>query len=199
MRKFKIIGLTGPTGSGKTALANYFAEKGFRLINADDVARGQTAPGMPCVKALTSVFGDSIIDEDGALVRKRLAALAFSDKDKTLLLNQITHPFVYLKVFELIREYSAQGEEKILFDAPQLLESNGDVLCDSVIAVLCPKDVRAERIIRRDGITRQQAYLRINAQKDDAFYKDRADFVIDNLGDLDSLYKKADAVLRQIL
>ncbi len=198
MRKFKIIGLTGPTGSGKTLIAEYFAKKGYTIINADKIARQVTSPHSVCLKTLAGAFGNEIINPDGSLDRKKLASLAFANKEQTQLLNDITHPFVYLEVFKKLRELSQIGVSRFIYDAPQLLESNGDMMCDFVISVICSKQIRIDRIKARDNINSKQALERINVQMPDEYYKKRSDFCIYNDSDLQSLYAKADEVLNII-
>ncbi|MCH5300852.1 MAG: dephospho-CoA kinase [Ruminococcus sp.] len=198
MRNHKIIGLTGPTGSGKSAVAKYFEENGYKIIDADKIAREVTSKGSPCLKTLTAVFGKEILNEDNSLNRKILARIAFSTKENTQLLNDITHPFVYLKVIKIANEYIANGNTKIIYDAPLLFESNGELLCDYVISVLCSKEQRIKRIMRRDNIPLEQANLRINAQHSDDFYKNKSDFCIDNNSDLENLHVNVQKILTEI-
>lgn len=198
MRNYKIIGLTGTTGSGKSALASYFAKKGFKIIDADKIAKAVTAPGSVCLKTLCSAFGGEILKPDGSLNRKALACAAFSSKENTQALNDITHPFVYLGALKTAREYIDGGCTKIIYDAPQLFESNGDLMCDYVISVLCPRDIRLERIIRRDGLTPEQAKQRINAQYSNEFFIKNSDFCVYNNSDLENLYFQADEILKKI-
>lgn len=198
MRNYKIVGLTGPTGSGKSAVAQFFEENGYKIIDADKIAREVTSKGTPCLKTLAAVFGKEILNEDESLNRKSLADIAFSSKKNTQLLNDITHPFVYLKVLKIANEYIAQGNTNIIYDAPLLFESNGELLCDYVISVLCPKELRVKRIMERDNISSEQANLRINAQHSDDFYKNKSDFCIDNNSNLENLYIKSHKILNQI-
>ncbi len=198
MRNYKIIGLTGPTGSGKSEVAKYFEKNGYKIIDADKIAREVTLRGSPCLKTLSAVFGEEILNEDNSLNRKALARIAFSSKENTQLLNDITHPFVYLKVMKIINEYIANGNTKIIYDAPLLFESSGELLCDYVISVLCSREQRIKRIMKRDNISSEQAGLRINAQHSDDFYKNKSDFCIDNNSDLENLYINADKILKEI-
>ncbi len=198
MRNFKIIGLTGPTGSGKSAFADYLQTKGFKIINADKIVREITSPNTVCLKTLCSAFGNEILNADHSLNRKALAKIAFSTKENTQLLNDITHPFVYLQVLKLIREYIENGHTNIVYDAPLLFESNGDIMCDYTLSVLCPVEKRIKRIINRDNLTLEQAQSRINAQHNDDFYIERSDFIIYNNSDLENLCKQADEFLAKI-
>lgn len=198
MRNFKIIGLTGPTGSGKSAFADYLKQKGFKITDADKIARQVTSPDTVCLKTLCSAFGNEILNSDNSLNRKALAKIAFSTKENTQLLNNITHPFVYLEVLKQIDEYIKSGHTNILYDAPLLFESNGHIMCDYTLSVLCPVEKRIERIIKRDNLTLEQAKSRINAQHKDEFYAKRSDFIVNNNSDLQNLYKQADEFLLKI-
>lgn len=197
MRNFKIVGLTGPTGSGKSSLAAYLVKKGFVLIDADLLARKVLEPGSVCLQTLVSAFGKEILNEDQSLRRKKLAAAAFSSQKSTQLLNDITHPFVYLQALKDIKSFLAKGHKYILYDAPLLLESNGDLLCDYVLTVVCPKEERIKRIMRRDSLSPEDALQRIRRQQPDAFYTQNADFVVHNTMDLHHLYRETDRFLRQ--
>lgn len=198
MRNFKIIGLTGPTGSGKGTVANYLQKKGYKVIDADSIVRQVTSPNTVCLKTLCSAFGNEILNSDNSLNRKALAKIAFSTKENTQLLNDITHPFVYLQVLKLIGEYIENGHTNIVYDAPLLFESNGHIMCDYTLSVLCPVEKRMERIINRDNLTAEQAQSRINAQHNDEYYINRSDYTLNNDNDLQSLYNQIDKVLKKI-
>lgn len=198
MRNFKIIGLTGPTGSGKGTVAKYLQTKGYKVIDADSIVRQVTSPNTVCLKTLCSAFGNEILNSDNSLNRKALAKIAFSTKENTQLLNDITHPFVYLQVLKLIGEYIESGHTNIVYDAPLLFESNGHIMCDYTLSVLCPVEKRMERIINRDNLTAEQAQSRINAQHNDEYYIKRSDYTLNNDKDLQSLYNQIDKVLQKI-
>ena len=198
MRNFKIIGLTGPTGSGKGTVAKYLQTKGYKVIDADSIVRQVTSPNTVCLKTLCSAFGNEILNSDNSLNRKALAKIAFSTKENTQLLNDITHPFVYLHVLKLIGEYIESGHTNIVYDAPLLFESNGHIMCDYTLSVLCPVEKRMERIINRDNLTAEQAQSRINAQHNDEYYINRSDYTLNNDNDLQSLYNQIDKVLQKI-
>lgn len=198
MRNYKIIGLTGPTGSGKSAFAEYLEKKGFIIISADKIAREVTAPHSVCLKTLAAAFGNRILNDDASLNRKALAKIAFSSKESTFLLNDITHPFIYLKVLKNAKEYIEKGNTNIIYDAPLLFESNGDLMCDYVISVLCSKEKRIKRIMLRDSITEEQAAQRISAQHSDEFYTKSSDYCVCNNSDLENLYLQADKILKAL-
>lgn len=175
-----ILGLTGKTGAGKSTVAAYLREKGCFIIDGDEAAREIVLPGMPALKSLSEEFGKDIINADGTLDRKALAKKAFSSRENTELLNKITHPFIKRRFEELIAFAKKEGYRTAVIDAAALLESDCRELCEKIIVVHAPEDVRLERILKRDGITREQAYIRMNGQKDDDYYLSRADFIIRN-------------------
>ena len=172
-----IIGLTGPTGSGKTSASLVAEALGYKIINCDLLAR-KAVERQDALSALTEAFGSDIIEE-GRLNRAALAKKAFVSEDKTELLNKTVLPFIVA----LIKEEIEKAEEnKILLDAPTLYESGADSLCSSVIAVLSSKENRRVRILERDGITEQAAELRLSAGKNDDYYKEKTQHIIYNDG-----------------
>ncbi len=192
MRKYKIIGLTGPTGSGKSIIGEFLKENEVvKIIDTDEIAREATKNKSACAVSLNAVFGGDLLDENGDIIRMKLASRAFSTKEDTKLLNDIVHPWVFLKVFEKINEYKEQNVKYIFIDAPVLIESNGNAMCDIVVSVLADEETRINRVIKRDNITLSQAKLRINAQNNDEFYVRNSDYVIYNDKDLESIKNKS--------
>lgn len=188
-----IIGLTGPTGAGKSSAAKLCEKLNLQLIDCDKVARQAVEKGSDGLKALVTAFGDGILNPDGTLNRKKLASIAFASPDKTQLLNDTTFPF--------IKELVLKGTEKgnTLLDAPTLFESGINEICFKTVAVLCQKQIRKARIITRDNLTEEEALLRMKAGKDDAFYIKNADYIIyNNSGEVEFL-NQFEATLTEIL
>lgn len=172
-----IIGLTGPTGAGKSMASSVALELGYKVIDCDKLARVAVEKGTDGLKSLVEVFGEDILNPDKTLNRKVLAKKAFVSSDKTELLNKTILPHIVKLV-----EKEAVGD-KILLDAPTLFESGIDSMCDKTLAVLCDVDTRLSRIMERDGIDKENALLRIGAGKPDEFYNKNADYIIYNNGD----------------
>ena len=198
MKKCRIIGLTGQSGSGKSTVAGFLEQNGFYVINADLLVRKIYESGSPCLKTIAAVFGDDIITENGTPDRKMLAERAFSSKQNTALLSSIVHPFVTAKLFAEIKKAAESGVTTIVYDAPQLFESNADVICDEIISVTAEKSVRLERICKRDNISKENALMRMNAQLDEEFFRENSDYIIENNSDISSLNIQLEGLIKQL-
>ncbi len=173
----KIIGLTGPTGAGKSTAAKEFARLGANCIDADQVAR-KVVEEPECLRELQRAFGEEIV-ADGKLNRPGLAAKAFASPEKTEQLNAITHPRIKEEIFRQIEAYVQAGAKMVLIDGAVLLESGMGSRLDAVVAVLADPETRLQRILRRDGISPEQALQRMSIQKDQAYYRRISDYQID--------------------
>ncbi len=176
----KIIGLTGLTGAGKSTVAQKLMAYGCYHIDADKVARQVINSNENVKNKLKERFGDDVINADGTTNRPILASRAFANADSTNALNEITHPAVTEKIKSIIKDMEKIGYRGVIIDAIALFESGEDKLCDFTVAVIAPLDIRLERIMERDNITKEKALERINAQKDESFFTKKADFVLWN-------------------
>lgn len=188
-----IIGLTGPTGAGKSSVSRLCEGLGLRHVDCDIIARRAVEKGSEGLSALTEVFGEEILNPDATLNRKRLAQLAFSSKNSTELLNKTIFPFIK----KLVLKETENG--KILLDAPTLFESGIDSICHKTVAVLSDREIRLARIKRRDNLSEEDALLRLNAGKDDNFYTKNANYIIYNNKSEDEFLHEAKQVLSEIL
>ncbi len=175
-----VIGLTGKTGAGKTTVAKFLKENGCFIIDGDIVARQISEKGSECLEALCEAFGNDILDENGALIRSALAKKAFKDRESTNLLNSITHPFIKKDFISQLRKAERKGYKAAIIDAAALLESDCKDLCEKIIVVTAPENIRAERVAKRDKISKEQITLRIKAQREDEYYLSKADVVFRN-------------------
>lgn len=195
----RIIGVTGPSGVGKGAVSEYMATKhGFKVIDADKVYHDIISAPSDCVKELAEHFGDCILNENGGIDRRALSKMVFGEenKEKLSLLNEITHKYVIAEINKLISAYSSEGAEVTVIDAPLLIEAGVNKICDCVLAVYADKNLRAERIAKRDGIDLESALLRINSQKPYEFYDSNCDFFLTNNLRLNELGLFVDSFLR---
>lgn len=190
-----IIGLTGGSGTGKSTVSEMFRQKGAGVVNADVVYHRLCSENQEMLAELAKAFG-SIVTKDGNLNRPALAKIVFSDAEKLERLNRITLPYIRQASIE---EIKAQCQREIvLYDAPTLFETGADTLCEDVIAVLAPKEMRISRIVARDKITQEAARARIEAQPTDAFYHAKCRWILQNDSDLETLQSKVDAVWVQL-
>ena len=195
----KIIGLCGGSGSGKGVVGSFFAKNGFLVIDTDKVYREITDNKSHCLDALVCEFGSEILTSVGGLDRKKLAEIVFSDKKKLRVLNSITHKFILDRVRSVIADSKNDGYVGYIVDAPLLYESGFDKECDCVIAVVSDVNVRVERIVKRDGISREAALKRISSQTSDEHISSIADFTLENNGDIELLERKVIEIIEKII
>lgn len=190
-----VIGLTGQSGSGKSFLSGRFSERGIPVIDADTVSHQVTGCNPGCLRALRAAFGNDVFEPDGTLNRKKLGAVVFSDPAKLERLNQTVFPFITREIDRMIAAEETAGNRLLLLDAPTLYEAGADKFCRYVVAVCAPLEFRLRRIMERDSLTREGALLRISAQKDEAYYADRANLVLHNDGTKEEFLRKAEELI----
>lgn len=190
-----IYGITGPSGSGKSILCEYFSLHGIPHINADALYHEMLVPPSAVVDALHSAFGDAIMNEEGGIDRRALSAIVFHSPEKLDTLNKVVLPLVLCEMRRRISLLKTEGVSAVAIDAPTLIESGFHTECDTVIAVLSSKAKRIERIIARDNISEERAKARIEAQKPDSFYTDAADVVLQNDGNREALFSQAASLI----
>ncbi len=188
-----VIGLTGPTGAGKSSVTAVAEELGFKVVDCDKLARVAVEKGSDGLDAVVNVFGDDILNSDGTLNRAVLAQKAFSTPENTELLNKTLLPYIMMLVREEI------DCDKVLLDAPTLFESGADSICDEVITVISDEKTRLARIMERDGIDEEAALLRIKAGKPDEFYIEKTDNIVYNDCELSVFNLKIQKLITKLL
>ncbi len=195
------VGLTGPTGAGKGLFCLAASQfKGIYSIDTDLTARRVVEKASPCLIELTQQFGDGILNNDGTLNRGLLAEIAFSNEQKHLLLNKITHKYILIDIEQEIKKAKACGSVMCIVDAPLLFESGADSFCDVTVCVLGNAEQRLLRIMQRDSITRETALIRINSQASDEFYISRCDYALyNNNNDTNDFICQAKQLIEKLL
>ncbi len=190
----KIIGITGPTGAGKSLVCKHFEELNIPTIDADRVYHSMLLPPSECLDAIRRSFGDGVFTPDGKLDRARLASIVFANPKKLDLLNKTVLGRVLTELRLIIADYRRRGFDAVVVDAPTLIESGFYKECTAVISVLAPKEDRLARIIERDCLEETAAKQRINAQKSDDFYREHSDYMIFNDKNSEALKAALDGI-----
>jgi dephospho-CoA kinase len=194
----RVVGLTGGIASGKSTFAAALRARGVPVVDADALARAAVAPGTAALAEIARTFGAAVLGPDGALDRKRMAALVFADPAARARLEAITHPAVRVAMAEETARLAAAGHDLVFYDTPLLYEVGLERTLDSVVVVLAPPAVQRARLVARDGLTPADADARIAAQLPIAEKAARADFVVENAGAPDALGAKADRLLADL-
>ena len=172
----KKIGLTGGIGSGKSTIAEHFKSKGIPVYIADTEAR-LIMQDAKVVEAIKNAFGTAIY-ENNQLVREKLASIVFNNPEKLQVLNAIVHPAVRLHFENWL--LTQKEHPFIIYESAILFETGSYKDFDAIITVTAPKEIRIERVIKRDNTTAEQVFERMKAQWTDEQRIEKSDFVIEN-------------------
>ena len=188
----KIIGLTGGIGSGKSTVANYIASKDIPVYVADEEAKKL----MELTEVITSVqaiFEENVLDEFGKLDRKKIADLVFNSPTQLTQLNNIVHPLVKSHFIEWLKLHS--NALFIIKEVAILFETGGNSACDKVILVTAPEEIRIERAMKRDNVSKETIVSRMNNQLPESEKVTKSDFIIHNT-DLNKTFIQVDEILK---
>lgn len=173
-----ILGITGGTGCGKTTALRTLEELGALIIDCDAVYHGLLIENKEMLAEIDSAFPGVVTG--GVLDRKALGAVVFSDAEALARLNGITHSYVGREIDRLLESWAMSGGRLAAIDAIELFGGNLARRCKATFAVLADRDKRIERIMARDGITREYAALRVDAQKPDSYFEEKCDYILKN-------------------
>lgn len=186
-----IIGLTGGIGTGKSTVAEFLAEQGATIVNADLVGHEVYLPGRPAYHEIVDEFGKEVVADDGTIDRKKLGTIVFSDPKNLARLNAITHPRMKGMMREKLQEIARGGAEIAVLEAALLFEAKWDDLADEIWVTVTPPEIVAERVAARSNLTIEAVMERIRSQMTNEQRTVRADVVIDTSGDMDSTREQA--------
>lgn len=194
-----VIGITGPTGAGKTTVLGVLRDMGGMAVDCDAVYHELLRSDASMQNELKARFGGEIFDENGGLRRKALGAIVFGDAGALGDLNAITHRHIVAELKRRIAQAEAEGCPAMALDAVALLESGAGELCDVTVAVTAPPEVRVKRIMAREGISEEYARARVGAQRPDAWFEAHCAYTLLNDGDRESLEARARALFESII
>ena len=182
-----VIGLTGSIGTGKSEAAWQLEALGASIISADQVGHEAYTPNTEAWEQVVAAFGDGILQEDGEIDRRKLGGIVFSDPGKLEQLNQIMHPRMARMVANKIEALRIEGVDVVVVEAALLFEAGWDSLVEEVWVTDSPEQMVIERLKNRNGLSEDEARKRISSQMDRSERLGKADFVIDNSGDVAGL------------
>ena len=200
MKRFLLVGLTGGIATGKSTVTAMFAHLGAKVVDADLLAREVVMPGQPAHAQIVREFGPDVLQEDGALDRKRLGALVFADAQKRKRLEEITHPAIRVRQQRILSVYEEEAFDGIvIWDAALLVESGGAKGMDRVVVVTADPAAELRRLVDRDGFSEEEARGRMASQMPLAEKAKVADYVIDNSGSRAETERRVREVYRALL
>jgi L-threonylcarbamoyladenylate synthase len=173
-----VIGITGGTGSGKTTALNMLKDKGALILDCDEVYHELLLNNQEMLSEIENNFQGVIIN--GALDRKALGAIVFNDDRKLAILNSITHKYVDMELQRRLEDFAMSGGTLAAIDAIELFAGNQAKRCKKTVGILAKPEIRAKRIMSRDGISYEYAMLRIQAQHPDSYFENLCDYILRN-------------------
>jgi dephospho-CoA kinase len=193
-----VFGLTGGIASGKTTVARTFIEAGVPVVDADEVARAVVAKGSEGLAAVVEAFGADVLDRDGALDRKALAARIFDDAAARRRLEGLLHPRIGMESARRFGALLADGHALVCYDAALLVENGLVDAFRPLVVVAAPRELQRARLIARDGLDEAAADARLDAQADVGRKLAAADVTIWNDGSREQLVERALAALDEV-
>ncbi len=191
----KVFGLTGGSGAGKSQAAVYMEKCGFGMIDADLIAREVTRSGTQCLDELAEHFGEGILLDNGELNRKKLGDIVFHDEAKLKTLNKITHHYIKHSIKRRLADMDA---EFVGINGAVIIGGEVEQICKFIVVVDADYDIRLKRIIARDNLSEEKCRARLNSQPDSAFYREHADYVIENNTGCEELEKRVQEICEKI-
>ncbi|MDW0118454.1 dephospho-CoA kinase [Sporosarcina thermotolerans] len=190
-----IIGLTGSIATGKSTVSRMLKEKGYPIVDADEISRQVVEPGSSVLEKIADAFGKEIIDQDGRLNREKLGGLIFNDQLEREKLNAIMHPAVRQEMIRQKELWLEKGFNTVIMDIPLLFESKLQSYVEKIIVVSATPSIQRKRLMARNNLTGEEADARINSQLPIPEKEKGADAVINNNDTLEETERQLDAIL----
>lgn len=195
----KIIGITGGVGAGKSTVLEYLEKNhGAYVVQADKVGHLVMEPGEECYRQVIALFGEQIIKSDKTIDRKMVSDVVFGHEEMRQKLDDIIHPAVKSYILDKIEVQKKAGCLLMVVEAALLLEDHYDAFCDKVWYIHTDREIRIERLMSSRGYTREKAENIIARQATEEFFREHADYIIQNNGDLDETWHQIEEGIRAL-
>jgi dephospho-CoA kinase len=195
---FRLVGLTGGIGTGKSTVARMIRDLGVPVIDADLLARQVVEPGQPAHAEIAAAWPD-VVDQAGVIDRKRLAERIFADPASRARLEVITHPRITERALEQADQFRRQGLQVAFLEAALLVETGLHRRLDGLVLVVASEEQQVSRVMAREGCTRGQVLARLHAQLPLEEKRRSATDVLDNSGDEATTQRQVEALVRRLL
>lgn len=192
------IAITGGIGSGKSTVTDYLIEKGYTVIDADAMSRAMTAAGGKAMPYIREHFGPDYINADGSLNRVAMRDLVFRNPKYKAILEEGTTKVVLEDIEKIKAEKSKAGEKALFFDIPLLFETHQEGNYDLIWVVTADRELRKERVMKRDGTDSEIVDLMIGSQAEEDVRISKASTVLNNNGSVEDLHAEIDRALSWI-
>lgn len=195
----KIIGITGGVGAGKSTVLDHL-EKQYNacVLQADKIGHLVMEPGGICYGQVIALFGKQIIKNDKTIDRKMVSDVVFAHEEMRQKLDDIIHPAVKSYILDKIEEQKKAGCTLMIVEAALLLEDHYDAFCDKIWYIHTDQEIRIERLMSSRGYTREKAENIIARQATEGFFREHADYIIQNNGDLDETWRQIEEGIRAL-
>jgi dephospho-CoA kinase len=193
------VGLTGGIACGKSVVRRRLEERGIPTLDADAVVHRLLQRGTDVTRRIAKTFGSEVIATDGSVDRKALGAIVFNNEDARNRLNALVHPAVWREIERFFEEREKASEPVAVVDAALMIETGSYRRYDRLVVVHCHPDLQLERLMARDGLSREDALRRIQAQMPLEEKRGFADYLVDTSGPIGDTLKQVDAIASKLL
>jgi dephospho-CoA kinase len=193
------VGLTGSIAVGKSFVSGVLSELGCHVLDADNTAREVVLPGSQGLRLVVESFGAEVLSADGTLDRTKLGSLIFADERKRNRLNSILHPLIIASQDQQLSDWEKETPNGIaVVDAALMIESGGYKRFDKLIVVHCAPEIQLQRIMARNGLSRDEAERRIKSQMPQEDKMKLADYLIDTSGGFEATRQRTETVFKEL-
>lgn len=199
MDRILTVGLTGGIACGRSTLSRHLRRPGWLVLDADSIVHDLLAPGGAAVDPVVHAFGDGVAGEDGGIDRAALGGLVFRDRTARRRLEEIIHPLVYREIDRRTEAFASErGQGIVVVDAALMIETGSYRRYDRIVVAHCPPEVQLRRVMKRDGLTEDEALRRIRAQAPLQEKIDLADYTIETSGTLEETARRTRSVAERL-